>query len=410
MDLYKFSVLFVLIPWLMAGQKQMSDDSKIVVDIPINIVDKKFPEFSWDTMPLYMFVRKNKAFSNKEIEYLSKFPLITFPMSTGHKTYGSTEEGILRAAKAIKKINPKTKILYYKNAIINWPSYKEDEEFLKKKPQALLLDTNGNKALMPNNTTDFFDISKKYVRAYWLQHVGKMTQNSAIDGLFIDANLKALLPVFFKNRNVSVEKQKQISNGYLSMMKDLANNLGKDNLLLANLIRVRPEFEDSGRSYLNFFDGSYIEGFEHENFGMTYADYLAEGIEAVQKSAREGHIIAMTLGIGDVAENSEVGFYDQRKGVVLNDTFSDRLDYLLAIFLVCAEKYSYVYPHDGYSVNEKKGENDSSVWLKTFPQYQYKLGAPIGPAKKEGYIYKRSFEHLDVWLDIENKKAKLNWK
>ena len=50
------------------------------------------------------------------------------------------------------------------------------------------------------------------------------------------------------------------------------------------------------------------------------------------------------------------------------------------------------------------------AWLKTFPQYEKKLGAPKGYAKREGYIYTRSFEHLDVWLDIKNKTATLNYK
>lgn len=407
---FKFSLLIMALLATMTCQNHTEDAVEKDVKFSKEMVDTKFPEFSWDTMPLYMFVRKNEAFNNKEIEYLSKFPLITFPMSTGHHNYGSTEEGILQAAKSIKLLNPKTKILYYKNAIINWPTYKEDELFLEKNPEALLLDSLGNKALMPNNQTGFFDISKAYIRDYWLQHVSHMVQNPAIDGLFIDANLKALLPVFLKNRNVGKNKQEQISQGYLSMMKDLSDNLKENHLLIANIIRVRPEFEDNGRAYLRFFDGSYIEGFEHENFGMSYADYLAEGIASVQKSAREGNVIAMTLGIGEAAKNAETGFDDQRKEAILNDEFAKRLDYLLAIFLVCAEKYSYVYPHDGYSANERKGINDSAVWLKTFPQYQHKLGAPKGYAQKNGYVYTRSFEHLDIVLDIENKTAELHWK
>jgi hypothetical protein len=187
-------------------------------------------------------------------------------------------------------------------------------------------------------------------------------------------------------------------------MEDLNTQLGDDNILLANILRVRPEFKDVGRTYLKYFDGSYLEGFEHENFGMTYEDYLAKGIEAVQRSAREGKIIAMSMGIGKGMKNAQAGIDDVRKKLDKNSDIKERLDYILAIFLVCAEKYSYVYPHDGYGINK------SAVWLKNFPQYENKLGAPKGPALKEGYVYTRSFQHLDVWLDIKNKKAKLNWK
>jgi hypothetical protein len=137
---------------------------------------------------------------------------------------------------------------------------------------------------------------------------------------------------------------------------------------------------------------------------MTYEDYLAQGIEAVQKSAREGKVIAMSLGIGKGLKNAEEGIDDVRKKVSINKDFTKRLDYLLAIFLVCAEKYSYVYPHDGYGIEK------SAIWLKTFPQYEKPLGKPLSFAKREGYIYTRAFEHVDVWLDIKNKTAKLNFK
>ena len=361
------------------------------------------PEFSWDTMPLYMHLRKASKFTKEELKYIAKYPLTTFEKTTGSTIYGSTEKGTIEAAKAVKEINPNAKILYYKNVVINWGSYKDDESFLKNNPEALLVDANGEKALMPNKKTGFFDISKDYVRSHWLSNVGKVTSSSYIDGVFMDANIKVLVPLFFNSR-VGKVKQKEIMSGYFTMMEDLNTQLGDDNILLANILRVRPEFKDVGREYLKYFDGSYLEGFEHENFGITYEDYLAKGIESVQKSAREGKIIAMSMGIGKALKNAEAGIDDVRKKLNKDEDLTERLDYILAIFLVCAEKYSYVYPHDGYGVNK------SAVWLKTFPQYQKKLGAPNGPALKEGYVYTRSFEHLNVWLDIKNKKAKLNWK
>ncbi|MBP0905422.1 putative glycoside hydrolase [Mariniflexile gromovii] len=375
----------------------------VFFDIEGNAQNKKLPEFSWDTMPLYMHLRKATAFTDEEINYLSKFPLITFEKTTGSKTYGSTENGTIVAAKAVKKLNPNATILYYKNVIINWDGYKDDDYFIRKNRDALLVDENGKKALMPNKKTGFFDISKDYVRKYWLDNVTEVTSSPYIDGVFMDANIKVLVPGFFESR-VGAEKQKDIQAGYVTMMEDLNTQLGSDNVLLANILRVRPEFKDVGRGYLKYFDGTYLEGFEHENFGMTYEDYLAKGIEAVQKSAREGEIIAMTIGIGQASKNAVAGIDDVREKVNANSDLTKRLDYILAIFLVCAEKHSYIYPHDGFGIER------SSVWLKTFPQYQKRLGAPKGYAKKEGYVYTRSFEYLDVVLDIKNKTAQLNWK
>ena len=376
---------------------------EVALQSETNQSNSKLPEFSWDTMPLYMHVRKATAFTNEEIAYLAKFPLITLEKSTGHETFGSTEKGAIAAANAIKAINPNVKILYYKNVVVNWGNYKEDESFLKENPRAFLFNDLGEKALMRTGRTGFFDISQDYVRNYWLNHVKKITQNPSIDGLFMDANIKVLVPGFFKDR-VGIEKQKEIEEGYFSMMQDLNTQLGEENLLIANMIRVRPEFEDSGREFLKYFDGSYLEGFDKGGFGMTYANYLAKGIEAVQKSAREGNVIAMSLGLGKSLKSEHIGIDDIRASLEINKDTKKHLDYLLAIFLVCAEKYSYVYPHDGYD------SMNSATWLKTFPQYEKPLGKPLGYAKRKGYIYTREFEHLDVVLDIENKTAILNYK
>lgn len=403
MKLRSSLLLFIVLLFLTSCNKSDEISDQEEVDTTVEVENKNLPEFSWDKIPLYMHVRKSSEFTEDEIEYIANYPLITLEKSTGYLTFGSNENGTIEAAKAIKSINPDTKILYYKNVVINWGNYEEDEVFLTDHPEALLTNAQGEKALMPNGTTAFFDISQEFVRNYWLNHLVKVTESPFIDGVFLDANIKVLVPGFFESR-VGDEKQQEIESGYFTMMQGLNTQIGADNLLIANILRVRPEFEDVGREFLKYFHGSYIEGFDSENFGMTYADYLATGIEAVQKSAREGEVIAMSMGIGEALDGAEIGIDDVRESIDLSDGMSDRIDYLLAIFLVCAEKYSYVYPHDGYN------SLTSAVWLKTFSQYEKRLGAPKAYAKKDGYVYTRSFEFLDVTLDIENKTSQLNWK
>ena len=120
----------------------------IIFGMPMTAQDKKLPEFSWDTMPLYMHLRKDTEFTKEEIQFIAKHPLITFEKTTGSRTYGGTEKGTIKAAERVKELNSEAKILYYKNVVINWPSYQEDEAFLKKHPEAILVDENGKKGLM----------------------------------------------------------------------------------------------------------------------------------------------------------------------------------------------------------------------------------------------------------------------
>lgn len=361
-----------------------------------------YPEFSWSKIPLYMHVRKNTAYTKEEIEFLASFPLITLEKSQAQGTYGSTEEGTLATAKSIKMLNNKSKILYYRNTVINWSNYKDDDAFVTEFPSSLLTNDENELVYMPNGSTPFFDITKEFVQEYWLRSIEDMVDNPNIDGAFIDANIKILVPSFFANR-VGVEKQVQLEKSYFSMMSQLQSKLEGD-IMLANIIRVRPDFDENGLEYLHYFDGSYLEGFDSESFGMSYAEYVSQGIEATQKAAQSGKIIAMTLGLGE-AIDANLGIDDRREDVNLEDEeLNKRVDFLLSIFLICAEKHSYLYLHDGYL------SSISAVWQHQFEQFDRALGVPLNRAVKQGCIYTRQFENVDVWLDIENKKAKLTWK
>ena len=54
---------------------------------PMNSVKtvSRMPEFSWDTMPLYMHVWKRSAFTEAELNYLAQYPLITLEKAQGSK-------------------------------------------------------------------------------------------------------------------------------------------------------------------------------------------------------------------------------------------------------------------------------------------------------------------------------------
>ena len=46
------------------------------------------------------------------------------------------------------------------------------------------------------------------------------------------------------------------------------------------------------------------------------------------------------------------------------------------------------------------------VW---WPEYNEKLGAPLGKFARDGYRFTRHFEHLTVTADCETLRAEFNW-
>ena len=379
--------------WLMAA---------IVLGVGGSHAEDRMPAFSWDSVPAYIHIRKDTAFTPEEIEYLASFPLVTIEKMTGNKTYGSNEAGTARAAEAIKAINPAAKVLYYRNVIVHYGSYAANEA-LKDVPGAFLLGKNGSDKLV-RGKSEAYDLSNPALRDWWLANAEEVCADPNIDGIFLDGIVKVLEPGYLK-RDIGEGKKAKVEEGYHTMIKDLRKELAPEKLMIANVLRAR--FPDSGLAEMKGLDGSYIEAFEVAVGRVPKKDYVAKGIKAFQTAARGGALIAFTGGLGEEGEIKEANkdkTDEYRQGLDSADATQARFDYLLAMFLICAEEHSYFNAHDSYNAKASK------VWLKRPAAYDRPLGEPKGPAVRKGYIYTRKFAHASVRLDIEREVGRIVWK
>ena len=361
-----------------------------------------YPEFSWDRLPLYTHVRKVAAFTPEELDYLASFPLITFEKTTGFNTYGSTDAGTVAAAKAVKAINPKARILFYRNVFVHYDGYSFDKA-LEAVEAPFLIDRFGRGKLV-RDRMEAYDLTNPAVVDWWVRTATAGCADDAIDGLFLDGNIKVLS--HYKQGAFPPGKKEAVAASYRDMMQRTREALPPGKLMFANIIRAM--LPDSGLEALEYFDGSYLEGFTLPAGGAGSADYVVKGIEAVQTAARQGKIIAMTLGLGDSAADAD-RVDDSRKKLEGLSGLQKRTDFYIALFLVCAEKYSYLNLHDGYCVDTRNGRCMSKVWLKRLPEYDRPLGAPKGPAKRDGTVFTREFEHVSVRVDVETEEGEIVW-
>ena len=346
-----------------------------------------------------MHIRKDTAYTDEEIAFIAKFPLITFEKSNGHKTFGSTEQGTLDAARKVKAINPKAKILYYRNVLVHYGSYAANE-VLGNLPGALLSNKQGDERLV-RNKVPAYDLSNEQLRKWWVDQCQQMAADPSIDGMFFDGNIKALESGYLR-REIGAEKKLQVESGYEQMMEDTRLAIGPNKLMVANILRAR--FDDGGLEYMKYFDGSYLEGFFHNVGGASYEAYVAKGIHSMQEAARAGKIIAFTTGLSrSHGIGSEMGIDETYGEVDSDDEARASLIYNLAIFLICAEEHSYFRVHEGYSAN------GNQRWMRWFAEYDKPLGAPMGPAKQDEYRYTRSFKHATVTVDIQKRTADIKW-
>ena len=360
----------------------------------------RMPDFRWDTVPLYMHVRKATAFTPDELRYLATFPLITFEKTTGAREFGSTEMGTLRAAEGVKRINPRTKILYYRNIIVHYPAYSADEA-LTNVVGPFLVSRDGDTNLVRNKRSAY-DLAHEGVQDWWLEHAKPMCASPSIDGLFVDGMAKIFAPSYLC-RPLGKKKQEDVAGGYDQMMQGLRKMIGPEKLLLGNIIRAR--FDRAGLEYLDPFDGSYIEGFEAEAAGLSREKYMEKGIAAIQEAAQQGKIIAFTMSMGDSLDPEHDAIAQGAKSIKDSDMLRKRFTYALAVFLICAEKYSYFMASDGYGVDHGR----STMWMRQMPEYSYPLGAPKGPATKDDHTYLREFQHARVTVDLEKQTGNIEW-
>jgi hypothetical protein len=362
---------------------------------------ERFPDFSWDRMPLYMHIRKSTGFTPEELRYLAGFPLIAFEKTTGATDYGSTEKGTLEAARAVKRLNPAAKILYYRNVIVHYGGYAANAP-LAAIPAAFLVSHDGRGKLV-RNTVEAYDLTNPKLRDWWVENARQVCDDPAIDGVFLDGNVKVLEPAYLL-KEIGAAKKEAVVAGYHEMMQATRAALTPGKLMVANLVRAR--FPDAGLGWLGAFDGSYFEGFETTVGTIPREEYVAKGIAAAQEAARRGVIVAFTAGMGKLAlgETGNAQLTDEIRNRATKEAETQRrLTYCLAMFLICAEKYSYFLAHDGYDATK------SSTWLKRPPEFERPLGPPTGKAQREGYIYTRDFRHASVWLDVKNEQARITW-
>ena len=290
----------------------------------------RLPAFSWDRVPCYMHVRKDTAFTPAEVRYLASFPLVTLEKGTGTKAFGSTEAGTLAAAKAIKAVNPAVKVLYYRNVIVHYSGYAANASLVDI-PGAFLTDRAGNAKLV-RRRVPAYDLTNERLRDWWLADAKQVCADPAIDGLFIDGNVKVLEPAYLRNE-IGAAKKAALVESYRAMMNDARKVLGPKKLMVANLLRAR--FPDSGMSALRQFDGSYLEGFETTVGNIPLKDYVAKGIAAFQAAARQGCLTTFTGGLGRevTGETKNRQRTDEmRKPLIGDESVKHRFSYLLAVF------------------------------------------------------------------------------
>ena len=344
-----------------------------------------FPSFSWDRVPRGLIVRKSTAYTDTEINSMaSNYQLIVFEKANkaGFKT---VEQGILDAATRVRAVDPTTKNIFYWNSWINYLGYAANTVYDKNAWawSDHTTDANGQEVIaMFKDRYYTHNYSVATMRDWWVDTAVAMASTSVIDGVFVDKVTKSPPSMMIDGNPAS---------DFIEMHLALRQGLPPGKLLLGNTLRN--ERVNGNRAHMEIQDGSYLERwtvpYRDSQPSQSQADTITVSLQLMREALSKGKIILFkTSGPDSSAADLEAA-----------------VDFPLALFLIVAEPNAYFAYQASVDARDDAWQWDPSG----IDEFNRPLGKPLGDPIKNGYVYTRSYEHVDVWLDVSTKEAVLVW-
>jgi hypothetical protein len=134
-------------------------------------------------------------------------------------------------------------------------------------------------------------------------------------------------------------------------------------------------------------------------FNSKTKESMLQDIQEMEKAGKSGKIVVFKTWPENAWVNK--GFMaksDKEKAEISKE----HLTFALASFLAGAQKHSYIIYNWGYRLSM-----GSLLW---YPEFDKPLGKPLNEMQVNEWILTRDYEHARVWVDLENKKATIDWK
>ena len=356
----------------------------------------RLPPFSWNRVPVSAHFGIGEGLQPEQYDFIAEhFDFVTLtagPLSRNNE--GSAELFTAAAANEIKKRSPSTKVLFY------WASDKPKHQSKISNdayPGEYILQKQTKKG--KEKITKWFDLTRQEVQDWWTDAAANAVEKYGCDGIFVDG-ATAGTPGGSLSRVVGEEKAAAMDKAMFAMLKEAKRKMGSDKLILFNPLHGHDGKHASlGHEYLPVSDGAMVDDFDRSR--VQSKEYMANTIEAMRTAAKDGKVIVFKGWPRFLSAWRKGQMSDKPHDEVLQLAQED-ITFPLACFLVGAQQNCYFCYSWGWTA-----ENGSLDW---YPQFDKPLGPPKGDAVQEGWTYRREFEHASVFVDLENNKAKIDWK
>ena len=357
-----------------------------------NKINKVYPPFSWDKVPVYIHFGKNAGLTDEEVKFVATHTdFLCLEKGHGSTPHLYTEAGIEFDVQRIKVLNPELRLIYYWNTFLDYSMY-DAHDVYESHPEWWLYYQDGTLD-QKNGRIKRYDLSLPEVREWWAEEVRKAVMERSADGVFMDA-----FPQITNEANIALwgqEKFDSIQEGLFELIRMTREKTDSSAILMFNGIR-NTDAMHFGMDYIDITDASAIEHFDH--FSSTSKENIQRDMENMMEAGKRGKIVVLKAFPGfnwTMSDKMSEPYEDLLEEARENITFP------LACFLVAAQPYSYF----NYSWGYREGHGS----LDWYDELDRPLGKPLGDAVQDGWEYTREFEHVKVWVNLETKEAKIEW-
>ncbi|MEO9571956.1 MAG: putative glycoside hydrolase [Polaribacter sp.] len=356
--------------------------------------DNHYPKFSWDKVPVaFHFGKKGDLLTKKEAKFIASHSnFVVLEKAHGFPKYRYSEESIAADAKVLKSLNKEIKVVFYWNAFLDYSMYKAHKEYQKKTDW--WLKTQKGELDLKSNRIKRYDLSNPEFRNWWSNVAKENLDNKNIDGVFFDALNQVTNPG--NKRLWGIEKYNAIQKGLKDLIKETRTKIGDGKIIVYNGIRSTP-VRNAGNDFPDNTDAVMIEHFGF--FNSKTKESMLKDIQEMEKAGKSGKIVVFKTW----PENAWLNKRFMAKSEKEKEKISkQRINFALASFLAGAQKHSYFIYNWGYRLSM-----GSLLW---YPELDKPLGKPLNEMQVNDWILTRKYKYADVWVDLENRKAKINWK
>jgi len=385
--------------WDVTDFSQYPAEAKFTGTYPEQATDSGFPEFSWDRIPRWVAARSTIAFTDEQINSIANNYQLVMLEKANQQGFSTIDEGIINASTRLKAVNPNIKTLFYWNSQLGYTGYASDSMYLANAWDWTqhTTDEDGNEILfLHKGYIYWYNFEVEAMREWWLAEALKMARHPMIDGVFLDK-------CFGPNISLYDENDYPVDN-YADMLIKLNDSVPEGKMIIGNTLRN--ERDNGSRALMEVLDGSYLERWKMFNRNypsrQSEADAIAVSMQLMREALLKGKIITLQTSPESDDETMPTT-YEEKQVYTQNNVY-----FPLAVFLIVAEENAYFSITTGVNAHPTAS---TEVWDASFiKEFGYKLGPPLSDPVKNGYEYSRSYENLDVWVNIETKETRFEWK